>query len=377
MGRVGRILIGVVAAAAMFAASAATAHAVTVAAPPASLGTLPEGAGTSLDIPFEVNGLAGAPTDVSVFFTATHGFIGDLVVTLIAPDGTQQIIFSRVGIDEPFENGSPRNLDGTYTFSDSAPASPTWWDVALDQGPPAPPGSYRASLPATGANTLITPAFSGLPTPNGTWTLRIADEVLGTGGAVSAATLTVTTPPPPAPSLTGTAPASPSDSTTPRVTGTAAGTQVNLYGSADCSGAPLSTGTPAELAGAGIGVSVSVGSTQISATATDSDAQVSSCSAPITYTAETPRPADTTAPDTIIKRKPTHTGPKHSHFAFRSSESGSTFRCSLDGARFRDCKSPKDYRNLDKGKHVFRVRATDPAGNTDATPARLRFRIGR
>ena len=37
--------------------------------------------------------------------------------------------------------------------------------------------------------------------------------------------------------------------------------------------------------------------------------------------------------------------------------------------------SPKTYRNLKLGKHTFKVRATDPAGNTDPTPAKRSFKI--
>jgi hypothetical protein len=46
-------------------------------------------------------------------------------------------------------------------------------------------------------------------------------------------------------------------------------------------------------------------------------------------------------------------------FRFKSSQSGSTFRCRLDGKSWGKCSSPKTYRNLKRGrKHAFRVRAT-------------------
>lgn len=52
-----------------------------------------------------------------------------------------------------------------------------------------------------------------------------------------------------------------------------------------------------------------------------------------------------------------------------STEAGSTFACSLDGSAFTACTSGQNYSNLTNGSHTFQVRATDPAGNTDPTPA--------
>jgi hypothetical protein len=56
-------------------------------------------------------------------------------------------------------------------------------------------------------------------------------------------------------------------------------------------------------------------------------------------------------------------------FTFSADEPGSTFACALDGAAFSTCASPQSYSNLAQGAHTFEVRATDPAGNTDPTPA--------
>jgi large repetitive protein len=79
---------------------------------------------------------------------------------------------------------------------------------------------------------------------------------------------------------------------------------------------------------------------------------------------------DTVAPDTTIQAGPTGTvASVDATFAFAATESGSTFECALDGAPFVACTSPKDYLGLAQGPHVFQARATDPAGNVDATPA--------
>jgi hypothetical protein len=61
-------------------------------------------------------------------------------------------------------------------------------------------------------------------------------------------------------------------------------------------------------------------------------------------------------------------------FRFAPGEPGSTFTGRLDAQKPRPCASPTAYRKLKRGKHVFRVRARDRAGNVDATPAVKRFR---
>ena len=64
-------------------------------------------------------------------------------------------------------------------------------------------------------------------------------------------------------------------------------------------------------------------------------------------------------------------------FKFKSSEPGSSFECKLDKKPFKPCKSPKKLKRLKKGKHKFRVRAIDAAGNTDASPAKDKFKVVR
>ena len=79
---------------------------------------------------------------------------------------------------------------------------------------------------------------------------------------------------------------------------------------------------------------------------------------------------DTVPPDTVIDTMPPFSSNTNSAtFTFHATESGSTFECSLDSAAFAACSSPKPYAALADGDHLFRVRAKDPAGNLDATPA--------
>ncbi|WP_432937985.1 right-handed parallel beta-helix repeat-containing protein [Kribbella sp. CA-253562] len=87
--------------------------------------------------------------------------------------------------------------------------------------------------------------------------------------------------------------------------------------------------------------------------------------------------ADTTAPDTLIGSGPDATTvATAATFVFTSSEAGSTFTCALDGAAYTACTSPHQLTGLPVGDHTFRVRATDAAGNTDATPAAYGWTVG-
>src|SRR6187200_2816128 len=80
---------------------------------------------------------------------------------------------------------------------------------------------------------------------------------------------------------------------------------------------------------------------------------------------------DTAAPNTSITANPADpTTSTSASFSFTSTEGSSTFECQLDGGGYSSCTSPKSYAGpLSDGSHTFLVRATDPAGNTDASAA--------
>ena len=89
-----------------------------------------------------------------------------------------------------------------------------------------------------------------------------------------------------------------------------------------------------------------------------------------------PLARDTTPPGTRITTAPTRrTKIRRAKFRFVSTEASSVFQCKLDRGRWLQCRSPKVYRGLRKGVHVFRVRARDAAGNIDPTPAVRFWRI--
>src|SRR5439155_2401493 len=85
---------------------------------------------------------------------------------------------------------------------------------------------------------------------------------------------------------------------------------------------------------------------------------------------------DTTAPDTSITANPSNpTNPTGASFSLTATEGGSSFQCELDGAGFSACSSPKSYSGLAEGSHTFKVKATDAAGNTDASPASFTWTV--
>lgn len=101
------------------------------------------------------------------------------------------------------------------------------------------------------------------------------------------------------------------------------------------------------------------------------------CSREVQWTATTPTPPpDETPPDTRIVAAPRIVAKqRRATFHFVSTEVGSTFQCKRDGGVWNNCTSPRVYRRLPNGAHVFRVRAIDAAGNVDPTPAQRRWRI--
>jgi large repetitive protein len=93
--------------------------------------------------------------------------------------------------------------------------------------------------------------------------------------------------------------------------------------------------------------------------------------------ARRPFKVDTVAPNTTITSGPSGpTADRTPTFAFRSSERGPIFRCSLDRLPYKSCVSPDTVPRLAPGSHTFRVQAIDRARNVDLSPASLAFKIG-
>ena len=98
---------------------------------------------------------------------------------------------------------------------------------------------------------------------------------------------------------------------------------------------------------------------------------------PVVTPAPQPTARDITSPRTLLRKPTINQAKRKATFKFAASEAGSKFQCKLDKKKFKPCTSPKTYKKLKPGKHVFRVKARDRAGNVDKTPMVKRFKIKR
>lgn len=85
---------------------------------------------------------------------------------------------------------------------------------------------------------------------------------------------------------------------------------------------------------------------------------------------------DSVDPETLVLQAPSaSTESTTAQVAFRSSEPGSDLECSLDGTSYTPCASPKVWTGLALGEHEVRMRAIDPVGRVDQTPATVRWTV--
>jgi hypothetical protein len=186
-----------------------------------------------------------------------------------APDPDNGVWLDNIVLRCP---AGPGDADGYAFLNGTSMATPHVTGTAallFSLKPSASVGEVRQAL-LTSVDPL--PALAGKTTSGGR---------LDAGAAV--ALLDTVAPPPP--TLSATIPASPSQSTQPRLRGSAQrGTTVEVFANASCSGAPVAAGSAAQLAASGIAVTAASGAvTQFSARATDLAPLTSACSAPISY----------------------------------------------------------------------------------------------
>jgi CSLREA domain-containing protein len=119
--------------------------------------------------------------------------------------------------------------------------------------------------------------------------------------------------------------------------------------------------------------------TTIGATQTDlgGTSELAMATTPKAVPAAAP-PSRATAPETFLLHGPRHRWHhRTARFRFASDEAAATFECRFDHQRFRGCRSPRAYRHLRPGRHLFEVRAVAADGEFDPTPARRQFTVLR
>jgi hypothetical protein len=85
---------------------------------------------------------------------------------------------------------------------------------------------------------------------------------------------------------------------------------------------------------------------------------------------------DLTRPNTTITSNPTDPSDSpFGGFTFTSNETGSTFQCSIDAGAYVSCPASYTTPFLTDGEHTLLVRAQDPAGNLDDTPATYTWEV--
>jgi len=171
--------------------------------------------------------------------------------------------------------------------------------------------------------------------------------------------------PPSPPLLAGTDPASPSQNGTPRILGVAeAGSTVNVYADPTCAGAPVRTGTAAELSTPGLFVAVAEGATaSFAATATDAAGNTSACSASISYTRLRADPPPPPPPACVV---PKVTGMKLVGAKKKIKAAGCTV------GKVQRPKRPKSQ----KGRWVLVVKSSNPAAGARPANGKVHLKLG-
>ncbi len=258
-------------------------------------------------------------------------------------------------------SGSTTDTTPTFAFHSSEAGST--FECSIDTGTPA-------FGPCSGPGATHTP--SALAAGSYTFRVRATDPAANTDPTPATRAFTVDTNPPD--TIIDSGPAGTTNDSTPTFgfhstdsgssfecsidTGTAA------FG--PCSG-PGATHTPSALA---------AGSYTFRVRATDPAANTDPTPATRAFTV-----ADATPPETTISTVPGATNDPTPTFVFGSSEAGSSFECSIDTGtpQFVPCSGPGASHTsptpLAPGSYFFRVRATDPAANTDPTPVVRSFDV--
>ena len=255
------------------------------------------------------------------------------------------------------------------TISSAPPTTTTSTSAGLTFSSTESSSTFECQIDGGAWATCQSPkSYSGLALGAHTFSVRAIDPAGNVDASPAAVTWTVVT----APDTTApdTVLSSPMPSTTTSTEASFSFSATESGASFTCSldGAPwVSCTSPRAY------TSLGVGSHAFAVRATDPAGNVDGSPASVSWTILAP--PDTTAPETTLTAGPTSGTSTDASFAFVSSEAASTFDCRLDGAAWTACASPVAFTSLAVGTHVFAVRATDAAGNADATPATMTWSI--
>jgi hypothetical protein len=347
-----------------------TAPTVTMTAPPA---TIHNGQVLSATASDALSGVASVAyyycpgtscTPTTLIGASTTGPSYSVTWSAQPADGPYQLLARATDVAGNSTDSAKRSV----TVDNTLPGAPT-----ITVSPPNPTNSTSASFSFTGeagatfqcaldgaafAACTSPKAYSGLTATSHTFQVRQSDTA-GNTGPNATYTWTIDTTTPAAPSITANPPVL-SNSRAPSFsfTGEAGATfqcQLDGGGFAACTSPKAYSG-------------LAEGSHTFQVHQTDTAGNASP-NASYTWT------IDTTAPQTTIDIAPPDPSTPDVSFDFSSSEGGSSFQCELDGGGFTVCSSPASHTGLLPGSHTFQVRATDDAGNTDATPASFTWTV--
>lgn len=154
----------------------------------------PAGASSTINAVNLANPTIFSFDSVGITVSTTHTWVGDLTVTLTAPNGTDVQLFRRPGTSGVGNSGDW--LAGAYTFVLSGGA-------AFPNVGNTVPGTAYNITNNSGSTQIIPPpdpdtytAFNG-SNLNGLWTLNISDNALGDTGAISGWSMNITSVPEP------------------------------------------------------------------------------------------------------------------------------------------------------------------------------------
>jgi len=193
----------------------------------ANVGSIPDNNTTGVSSTINVGSSFGITGIAVTLNQASHSWVGDLIVTLTAPNGNTATIMRRVGSFTSTAVGDSSNLLGTYRFTDrfgaqnfsalgggqtdislAAAGTPpgNWWSEAGVTGAPAPiptltgdnmnSGDYIASsnnFSVNYAGSYVEVNLLALlgSQSQGNWTLKITDNAGADTGSVATWTLAI------------------------------------------------------------------------------------------------------------------------------------------------------------------------------------------